>query len=76
MQWTLEGAGLFWADVRGDLTMTFDSSEVQCSRAAIPGQTTPNYARGRAFPVSVLNTTKVSSSKLKLGFVSEVVFGA
>ncbi|MFB3131034.1 MAG: hypothetical protein ACE10K_00775, partial [Rhodothermales bacterium] len=28
MQWTLEGAGLSWADVRGELTMTFDSSEV------------------------------------------------
>ena len=36
MQWTLEGAGLSWADARGELTMTFDSSEVHWGKTTRP----------------------------------------
>ena len=36
MQWTLEGAGLSWADARGTLTMTFDSSEVHWGTTSRP----------------------------------------
>lgn len=36
MQWTLEGAGLSWADLRGELTVAFDSSEMQWGETTRP----------------------------------------